>query len=517
MKYTTPQPRTAIMAVDNADSAEGGRPEVHRALQVCSICKLRKKKCDKLLPSCGYCVRKGLNCTYESRPRNEAHAYIPVVQSHTSNTDSASSPLVLQHVIPIEPGATEANLYRQVLHLIRQTGQFIDDISAHYFQGIHRYLPVISRTRFHKSLITLGAIPSAGFSTLLLSICVATLSLKPPKARSFDGRSLRLTAKSFLAQVQASYPPSLDLIQARLLLAVHDHTCRRPDEAFDAIAGCARMAYATGLHLHLNKINTLNAVASNVTPNVDTDLRLEAKEAANTWWGIIICERTFFCEVAVPEQPLVTVIPNGDSLLPTEPEILEQAEFRGPNIIPQVSVSSLSSVDIGGFGRAAQAAWLLDQVLNGFKIQSFDSKLSQLEALDSTFQTFLGVLMQQSGGKVGKFCEAVAITIRALFTLHWHLSNQPQYGVHLTNPSLEDWLSRSDVALDTVTKMVLDIIDAHNALNITAPSYSFIIQAALKYVRAKPSWKNDGWLQSTEERLRTSLDQFNEDLNRDNY
>lgn len=119
--------------------------------------------------------------------------------------------------------------------------------------------------------------------------------------------------------------------------------------------------------------------------------------------------------MAVPEQPLVTVIPNGDSLLPTEPEILEQAEFRGPNIIPQVSVSSLSSVDIGGFGRAAQAAWLLDQVLNGFKIQSFDSKLSQLEALDSTFQTFLGVLMQQSGGKVGKFCEAVAITIRLVY------------------------------------------------------------------------------------------------------
>ncbi|KAI0380803.1 hypothetical protein F5Y04DRAFT_91959 [Hypomontagnella monticulosa] len=489
------------MAADIADNADGGRLQVRQAAQVCAACKSRKKKSDKALPSCGYCVRKGLNCIYEPRPRDDARENTS--SGYIGNTISISSPLASQHVILFEPGATEANLYRQVLHLIRQTGQFVDDISARYFQGIHRYLPFSSRSRFHESLITLGVIPSAGFSALLLSICVATSSLRSPNSRPFDRQSLYLTAKSFLAQIQASYPPSLDLIQARLLLAVHDYTCGRPDEAFDAIAGCTRMAYATGLHLHFNKNHTLHTTTSNI---------LKGREAANTWWGIIICERIFFCEVTVLDQPLVTVIPNEDVILPTEPEVLELAEFQGYGLSPDVPVSNLESVNIGGFGRAAQAAWLLDQVLDSFKIQSLDTKLNQLEALDSTFQNFLGVLMQQSGGKVGKFCEAVAITIRALFTLHWHIPSQLQHVEHSTNPSLEGWSSRSDVALDTATKMVLDIIDAHDALDITAPTYSFIVQAALKYVRGKPSWNDDAWLRGAEERLRTSLDEFNRNL-----
>ncbi|KAI1501366.1 hypothetical protein F5X99DRAFT_383010 [Biscogniauxia marginata] len=493
-------------------AADGGRPGVCRAAQVCFVCKSRKKKCDKVLPSCGLCVRKGLNCVYETRLRNEA----VVALDHTSPT---SPPLVLSQAILLEPTSSQANLYRQVLNLIRETGQFVDDISARYFQGIHRYLPVVSRTNFHRNLITLAAVPSAGFSTLLLSICLVTSSSGPgsrtghaANPRPFDRRSFHLVTKSFLAQAQALFPPSIHLIQARLLLAVYDYTRGRADDAFDSIAGCARMAYTSRLHL-FNQSSLQSPVfppaVSNANSNAETDIHLEAKEAANTWWGIIICERTFFCEVTVSEQPLVTVIPDGDVLLPTEPEILEQTEFLGPNLIPRVTVSGLSSVDVGGFGRAAQAAWLLDQTLSGFKNPSLDSKLGQLEALDSTFQTFLGVLMQQSAGKVGVFCEAIAITIRALFTLHWHLPSQSPHAIHFTYPSLETWSSRSDAALDTATKMVLDVVEVHDTFDFTAPSYSSMVRAALKHIHGKTKWEDDSWLRSAEERLRTSLNQFN--------
>ncbi|KAI4858494.1 hypothetical protein F4820DRAFT_442346 [Hypoxylon rubiginosum] len=288
---------------------------------------------------------------YESRPRNDA----PAALNHTSHTSPAAfSPSASPQAILLEPGATEANLYRQVLHLIRETGQFVDDISARYFQGIHRYLPVRSRTRFHKSLITLGAVPSAGFSALLLSICLATSSSRATNTRPFDRRSLHLATRSFLAQVQVSFRPSIYLIQARLLLAVYDYMRGRPDDAFASIAGCARMAYAARLHLYNHpslQPPGFQEAATNVDTDVDTDLQLEAKEAANTWWGIAICERTFFCEVTIPEQPLVTVIPNGDALLPTEHAILKQVKYLDSNLIPRVAVSSLSSANIKKFSR----------------------------------------------------------------------------------------------------------------------------------------------------------------------
>ncbi|XXG99869.1 hypothetical protein Hte_006210 [Hypoxylon texense] len=422
--------------------------------------------------------------------------------------------------IVLEPGITQANLYRQVLHLFRETGQFVDDVSARYFQGIHRYLPVCSRTRFHRSLITLGAVPSAGFSALLLSICLATSSSRATNTRPFDRRSLYLATRSFLAQVQGSFPPDIHLIQARLLLAVYDYTCGRPDDAFDSIAGCARMAYAARLHLFNRtslQLPGFHEVVTNVNTDVDTDLQLETKEAANTWWGITICERIFFCEVTTPEQPLVTIIPDGDALLPTEPAVLEQIDYLDFNLIHRVAVSNINSVDVGGFGRSAQAAWLLDQVLNGFKIQSLDSKLSQLKALDNTFQTFLGGLVHQGGGKGSVFCEAIAITIRALFALHTHVTSLPQNFVQSTTPSLEDWSSRSDAALNTVTKMVVDVVDAHDTFDLLAPSYAFMIRAALRHIHEKSYWRDDSGLLSAEERLRTSLEKFDRHWNADTY
>lgn len=122
----------------------------------------------------------------------------------------------------------------------------------------------------------------------------------------------------------------------------------------------------------------------------------------------------------VPEQPLVTTIPSGDSLLPTEPDTLGKGDFPylNPDSIhaPYISVSCIDSFNVGGFGRAAQAAWLLDKVFESFEIPDLDSKLARLQGLDITIQTFLSGLMQQcyANEKSIDFCQAIAITIRSV-------------------------------------------------------------------------------------------------------
>ncbi|RFU31442.1 hypothetical protein B7463_g4874, partial [Scytalidium lignicola] len=492
-------------------AADGGFYRASHAAEVCVTCKGRKKKCDKVLPRCGYCVRKRVGCGYGSRPRNHDH------------TRPVSFPLVSSHAIPSAPATSEANLYLQAHRLIRATGQFVDDISVRYFRGMHPYLPIISRMRFHSSLITLGTTPSAGFSVLLLSICLATSSPQlewltghAANTQAIDRRSLHLATKSLLAQVQGSFPPSIHLIQAALLLAVYEYAQGRPDEAFVSIAGCARMAYAARIHRPspVPPRSEKVSLTTDTDPDTDLDLQLQVEEAANTWWGIIICERIFFCEVTVCEQPLLTVIPCGDARLPTEPNILEQTNFLGPESLPYVPLSSLSSVDVGGFGRSAQAVWLLDQVLKGFEIPSLGSRLIQLRGLDSTLQAFLGVLMRQRNEKEGIFCEAIAITIRALFTLHWHILSQSLHVVSAKYQSLEEWCKCSHAALDTATKMTHDVVEAHEHLDIyqfacVAPSYLYIVKAALKHIHGRTEWKGDRWLQSAEARLCTALDRFN--------
>lgn len=201
--------------------------------------------------------------------------------------------------IPAEPFASsQANLYLQIHGLIRQTGQYVDDVSARYFQSIHRYFPMISRARFHDNLITLGGTPPAGFSILLLAICLTTSSPELERRvrtttdikRQIDRRSLYLAARSLFAQAQASFSPSVHLIQAGLLLAIYEYVIGRPDEAFTSIAACARMAYATRIHLCSCALPPW-PWTSMLSADADIHLKLQAHEAANTWWGVIICER----------------------------------------------------------------------------------------------------------------------------------------------------------------------------------------------------------------------------------
>ena len=145
-------------------------------------------------------------------------------------------------------------MYLEVHSIIRGTRQFVDDISARYFQRFHRHLPVISRTRFYNNLTTTGAAPAANFSVLLLTICLITYApalgyqSEHGGIRSFEQQSLYLTARSLFAEVQASYSSSVPLIQAGLLLAVYEYTHGRPDDAFVTIAGSARMADAAHIH-----------------------------------------------------------------------------------------------------------------------------------------------------------------------------------------------------------------------------------------------------------------------------
>ena len=171
------------------------------------------------------------------------------------------------------------SLYLQVRRLIQTTGQFVDDASVRYFQGIHRHVPMVCRHHFHDQLIDIRACPPAGFSMLLLAISLLTYDPKllpqttPPVV---PRESLYLSIRTLFSQVQAAArgPPSVHFIQAGILLALYEYANGRPDDAFLSIAACARMGYASHLH----------RVRQPVSEALEEEL-------VNTWLAIIIFER----------------------------------------------------------------------------------------------------------------------------------------------------------------------------------------------------------------------------------
>ncbi|KAJ5497894.1 hypothetical protein N7453_006945 [Penicillium expansum] len=343
---------------------------------VCVKCKHRKRKCDKKRPRCGYCTRKNLNCQYPSvgteyltvRPLLALPS--PVIRSSMLLSDTLSD--VLQY----EPTNINSTLYLQIIRIIRLTNQSVDDVSTRYYREIHTFIPIVSPCRFREELLHSSALPSATFSLLLLSMCLITYHPGLAKDSSaIDQATLYLTTKSLYTQIQSSFPHSLHLIQAGIIIASYEYATNRINDAFASIGVCARMGYAARLHL------------VRLVGELDTVEYSQAEEELGIWWGIVIVERG----AQIPK----TVLQKWN---PASPEAL--------------TLEASSFVDCGGRTSVTQAVWLLDQVFKSFKEQDIDARLFQLDRLDHALQTSLAITMEQSQGRWGLFCTANAIIIR---------------------------------------------------------------------------------------------------------
>lgn len=174
----------------------------------------------------------------------------------------------LSEALLSQPTNMDSLVYLQVLRIIRSSGQEVDDLVFRYFRGVHTSIPIVSYYRFFNTLHECQP-PSASFSVLLLSMCLATHHpMLIQNATMIKTESLYSATKAFYAQAQASLPLSLSIIQAGVIIALFEFSSDRVHEAFASIGNCARLGYTARLHL-----------------------AQAGEEEANTWWGIIICER----------------------------------------------------------------------------------------------------------------------------------------------------------------------------------------------------------------------------------
>ncbi|KAL2845545.1 hypothetical protein BJX68DRAFT_241852 [Aspergillus pseudodeflectus] len=480
-------------------SADAQRP---RPKHACETCKTRKKKCNKGVPACSYCILKDLECRYVPlRPRRVYATPDTSDSSHTATyREGIGAETVYDQTLSdtarAQVAASRHTVYRprfeslddvhiEVQRIIHSTGEFVDDLTSLYFRTLHVHLPIISRSRFQRSILATGSAPGPDFSILLLTICLNSY-IPSPGHRVQEGgvagitrRRLYLSTKALLAQVQGSMQPSVPLIQASLLLAMYEYASGRADAALATVAGCARMAYAAGIHTSRRDI-------------VDAASRLEAAEAWNLWWGVVICERTFMCEAAAPEQPLTTAFPTGDASLPVDRQMLDQGDLLDPDLVPNMPLlSSLTEPNVGGFARAAQACCLLDRIFEAMGIAEINTRLPRLESLDKSLQSFLSLILSRGPAKSWHHCTALAMTLRSLFILHTHILSIPRETRCISSRSLDEWKQSSLAALDTATTMVLDMANWHYDVlppdrpSDISPMQIYVVHATLEHLRTR--------------------------------
>ncbi|KAH9907524.1 hypothetical protein F4778DRAFT_545186 [Xylariomycetidae sp. FL2044] len=501
---STPRERSLPRMIGPSGIEISAAMNPQKAGNVCVNCKARKKRCDKTLPKCRYCAEHQIPCTYQSLPERrvstvgprqveteEVGRRDPVTSSPWRSLDDFSE-RVLSGVLT-NPHTAEEALCRQISRLLEATGLYLDEISVRYFETIHNYNPIISRPRFHSHLISFGARSRADFGLLLLCMGLLTHYSRTdrpsePPLKSVDDTSLYLATKSLVAQAQTLYtPPTIHLIQASILLSVYEYAQDRPEVAFVSIGACARMAHAARLKSpSASKITSAPAVGGSA-PTVggsEADWKSD-EEQISTWWGIMIYERIFLCDQNVIDQPLGSAI-LAHSRLPLESYIVERDNrAAAPSSIMTVGDILNSEVFIGGFGMAAQVAWLCDGVIRGLSISVRDQRLTYLRDCDMKLQSCLAIALQHRVPEAhGSFCVAIVLAIRSLFLLHLHIIDEEDQA---QVPASAD---KSRAALDTLAKMAADISMFHEntpcgRLHSSPPNGVYLFGLALNHLISK--------------------------------
>ncbi|KAL7930697.1 hypothetical protein V8C35DRAFT_311975 [Trichoderma chlorosporum] len=366
-------------------------PQQSEARISCFPCRHSKRRCDKSLPACQLCIRKGVDCYY---PERRAQKYVVLPGSHDTISDNVSarndlsiintaesdrsrewvqpSPLEASYATPsstmksfgtataiqfIAPTIfREANLEIPRVNIAipsdvaALTGEFeqIRNISATFFSQVVIWNPVIFRKNFFN--IALNPLSPRRAEGILLSLCMKLYCTASSQDDS-DGRTaLYKTTKQFYCQVEATGIMSVCILQSAILIAVYEIGHAIYPAAYLTVGACARYGIALGLDKLLVDLTGENNAGKSW---------MEIEEMRRVWWGILILDR--FLNLGNPLRGLTTKDPAYDDYLP-----VDDWTFLNATAKPQdnLKISAAFNLKMGVFTRLAQATYLVNQALN---------------------------------------------------------------------------------------------------------------------------------------------------------
>lgn len=222
----------------------------NHALNVCRACSSRKKACDKALPTCSFCKKRGILCQYNStakihRVHNPGKYFVPIQteNSTVSVRPGQGEPFLLTSLLSSERLLDES-VDREVKHVLQSLGRSREQVISEYFEIYNQWLPIITRGSFDAKWSyyrRTGEIPRADLSMLLLAISLITTiaQLQDNSTNStFDRKALYSLTKLMFSRVQFVVHTSVSLVQALLIIALCEYACARPEAAHISMATC---------------------------------------------------------------------------------------------------------------------------------------------------------------------------------------------------------------------------------------------------------------------------------------
>ena len=273
--------------------SHGFAAQTERAARVCQTCKSRKKRCDKVTPTCGYCAKRGLDCVYESSDQGSEASSDPnrTYEQRITDTEERCNlytvlllpSLISSRSIVGEHPTLNESVARNVRCFFERIGLSPYQACERFLQNFQRWLQVIAPHRLRQATATYPhATTRADVSVLLLAMCLVTMRTHagPSVPTSANHATVYVAVKTLYAQVQALIQTSMSLVQAGVIISAYEYASGRIDSAYISIGVNIRMARAVSMDTAHIEITAREDGASSL-----------AVEKWNVWWAIIVLER----------------------------------------------------------------------------------------------------------------------------------------------------------------------------------------------------------------------------------
>ncbi|MCJ1312282.1 hypothetical protein MMC25_005956 [Agyrium rufum] len=340
------------------------------ASKVCTSCKRRKRRCNKAIPACSSCSKRGLACKYPTAEQalNSSSASTPAPDplgyNFRSNTDVTGSfdsqGLEYPDLLFMDPslllhGQIEFPLVTPPVpsHVLELLGDEVDvrAMASKYFHQMNSWMPFISERRFYA--FCLGQSCQSRPEVVLLLLCLKLITTLPPTSPRNPRTPLYKAVTHYFHELQGSGTLSMIVLQAGVLIALYEVGHAIYPAAYLSIGTCARYGQA----LDIGDSKTIRA--RKVTTLVDLE------ERRRVWWAVIILDR--FVNIGCPGRTLATANPGLDDLLPTNDAAWADGIVRSGD---SFRLSSPMPGHMSKFALLCQAARLLGQVLQDVSINT---------------------------------------------------------------------------------------------------------------------------------------------------
>lgn len=282
----------------------------------CFHCRNSKRRCDKTLPACALCCRRGVECRYPRRRGQRSASPQDISNLQDEATSAGSAPALVQAgpTTPSTPSTAFAvstairflapDLFGELrLQIPRlewdvpadvafQLGdqQQIHDVTVTFLRMTRPWMPVVSGKR-HLAAVLSPLLTPLRRPRALLALCMKLCCLSvEDRSRNGERHPLYLLVKQFYAEVERVEEPCLEVMQAALFIAVF--------EMGDAIYPAAYLTVGAmiryGLSMGMDKINVerMGVITGTFTGAPWQDI----EEMKRVWWGALILDRCVNCD-----------------------------------------------------------------------------------------------------------------------------------------------------------------------------------------------------------------------------